>query len=485
MQLLDLPNELLSLCCDQADIFAAKALRLTCRRFTPLVNKRLFSRLHLLPTAASARKTRAVLEDDRFQPLVTTISIQASLPGLDYRLTPSRDIPAWRKSDPKYGDDVEVWSQCANDLNPVLKAMVDDVGLFGNLRRLELKHDYETKGGDHDDSGHEREWKEYRVAFLKHVVSALNHPEHPADKLNSLSICNLQDITYEDIVESDDFKTVLSRLRSLELAIATEEHPASPENEIAIFERHKFFGNDLLEYWLKPTQHNLVHLKLYSLCYWGYLPKCDFRSLHFPQLKSLALGNMTFTHDWQVQWIISHGETLESLTLDDCPIVHDAMISQATNPERYCVLDPNWSLSWNGDVTTWSYATRWHDHFRALQTGLPGLRHFGFGHGPWNNGWGEDHDLAAPFEAADSLPTEILRPRYAIFHWGTGPCQWIEPEESYGDDDSRPAPEELGELYDSCWDEDDVPPPPSYPDCWEEDQRALDELVAAVKARNA
>ena len=75
-------------------------------------------------------------------------------------------------------------------------------------------------------------------------------------------------------------------------------------------ERHTFFSRDLLRYWLEPVQGNLVHLKLDSTCYWGWIPKCDFRCIHFPQLKSLELGEMTFMHDWQHEWFIPYGATL-------------------------------------------------------------------------------------------------------------------------------------------------------------------------------
>lgn len=53
------------------------------------------------------------------------------------------------------------------------------------------------------------------------------------------------------------------------------------------------------------------------------MPGIDFRGLHLPHLRTLALNRMTFTHDWQVDWILSHGATLQALLLDDCPLIHD------------------------------------------------------------------------------------------------------------------------------------------------------------------
>jgi hypothetical protein len=88
-------------------------------------------------------------------------------------------------------------------------------------------------------------------------------------------------------------------------------------------ERHTFISRDLLKYWLEPVQDKLVHLKLESTCFWGWIPKCDLRRIQFSKLESLELGEMTLMHDWQLDWIVSHGETLTHLSLRDCPVVHD------------------------------------------------------------------------------------------------------------------------------------------------------------------
>jgi hypothetical protein len=483
MHLFDLPNELIVLCCERTDMLAAQALRLTCKRLAPLVTKRLFSHVYLLPTTDSANKARSILENKNLMPLVTTISIKASLDDSDEH--PTWDVISWADDDLENPDQEEYGYEINGELSHVYKRMLNDIGLFGNLRRVEVIFDWEVACEDHDPSGNHKEWTEYRDPFLKNVFAALNHPNHPAAKMHSLCVRNLQDLSNYELMKSDDFKTVISRLDTLELSIATEECDASPESEIDCPERHVFFGKDLIKYWLAPIQPKLVNLKLYSNCYWGYLPKCDFRPLHFPHLKSLAFGNMTFTHDWQIDWIASHGQTLQSLTLDDCPIVHDALLSdQNLDAEGYVVLQENGSLQSHAADNPWSYATRWHDSFRKLAAGLPCLQRFGIGHGPWNSGYSEDRTTSA-FLAAAELPARLRASRYVIFHGGTGPCQWIEPEnsrEGYNVDDDEDGAHYEG-RYDSCWDEDDVPPPPTYPDCWGRDQEALDELLAAVEGR--
>ncbi|KAM0723991.1 hypothetical protein Q7P37_000982 [Cladosporium fusiforme] len=484
MHIFDLPDELLVLCSDRIDMFAARALRSTCKRLTPMATKRLFHHLHILPTTESANKARAILGNKDLMPLVTTISMQATLDDAEAEPHAFWDVPRWREDDPEYANDAEHGIEVNGIVSPTFKAMLSDIGLFTNLRRVEVHFDWEVEGAENDLSGgHNKEWVEYRQPFLSNVFRALNHQEHPAFKVHSLSIRNLHDLSDYGLLQSDDFKAIVSRLDTLELSIATQDNEASPEGNIDFPERHRFFGKDLIDYWLVPVRENLVNLKIYCNCYWGYLPKCDLRGLHFPRLKSLAFGNMTFTHDWQLDWIIQHGETLESLILDDCPIIHDACMYHTLGHDRYVVLRDNGTPSpeWHGGKE-WTYSSRWHDYFGKLAAGLPHLRHFGIGHGPWAGCVGEDNATDA-FEAAAQLPAQLIAARYAYFHGGTGPSQWIEPEQAYGADPTARITD-LGEAYESCWDGDDDNPPPSYPDCWDRDQEAFDELMKKVHERN-
>jgi len=129
----------------------------------------------------------------------------------------------------------------------------------------------------------------------------------------------------------------------------------------------------------------------------------------------------------------------------------------------------------------WAYGARWHDYFGKLQRGLPHLQRFGIDHGPWGTDHVEGYAFA-PFKAAASLPARLTRSRYIVFDCGTGPGQWIDPEDSWRDEYMKVT--EFEEQYD-CWDEEDPVPRPLYPDCWDRDQDALDELLAAVESRRA
>lgn len=103
---------------------------------------------------------------------------------------------------------------------------------------------------------------EYRDVFLRNVLAALNHHDHPAAQVQSLSIQNMQDMINKDIATSADFKAVISRLQSLDLCVATECNSLAPDSEIYMEERHEFFAQDLKKCWLEPLQEQLRHLKI-------------------------------------------------------------------------------------------------------------------------------------------------------------------------------------------------------------------------------
>jgi hypothetical protein len=441
MQLFDLPDELLDLCCyhidrsksqlnaDEEDTSAQdnseahQNLRLTCKRISPVATKHLFSRLHLLPTKDSALKARAVLDDEHLNLLVTTIYTQASL--FDDRISGNVSPPSWEFHPDDYSEgetdenDEEHGIVVDGELSATFKRTLDDIGLFRNLRRVELVYDHQVQGPSADErsyGGEVKESTEYRAAFFCKLVSALNHPGHPACRLNSLSILNLQDWVSADIASCSDFLAVLSRLEQVELCIASEQDEPDPHSEIWIPERHRFYFEQLREHWLQPLQESgrLTGLKLYGSIPWGYLPKCDLRGLNFPKLRSLSLGNMNFTHDWQLEWTLSHGSTLVFLTLHQCSIIPDTEMVHTVDGDNYPILPRVQPPTGRGRSieSTWSYAARWHDYFDRFRTELHHLLHFAINHGTWILSYNGPSDAAKLFNTAENLPAEIGIRRY-------------------------------------------------------------------------
>ena len=180
------------------------------------------------------------------------------------------------------------------------------------------------------------------------------------------------------------------------------------------------FFSELRSVWLEPTSHNLTHLTLFCDGYWGYTPKVDFRGLHFKNLRSLALGSWTFMNHWQLDWILSHGDTLYELSLDDCPIL--CLLKCSTEWEPLYGLDQSDFISLGSGSETWcehfQYSARWHQYFDRFRTRLRHLCKFQFGFGPWN-----EHRA---FEKIDDLGVALIERRYMIFDGTIEPSQWVE-----------------------------------------------------------
>lgn len=196
------------------------------------------------------------------------------------------------------------------DGSELLESFAEAIGLhcsFENLQELQLKFAVECAAelDTYIGEGYFQdvcETPEYRSAVLRTVFEVLED----VGTLRALSIRNLQDHMDRQTLESDAFQSVRSRLTGLHLQIATEERE---QHDLDFEALHRGFTVDLPELWLRPVSSHLTHLTLY--CYtsfWGLCPFVDFRHIEpFPCLESLSLGNWTIAHDWQIDWILSHG----------------------------------------------------------------------------------------------------------------------------------------------------------------------------------
>lgn len=245
--------------------------------------------------------------------------------------------------------------------------------------------------------------------MLAEIVRALNHPIHPASKLHSLVIINQLDEVDKKLAKSDDFKAVMSRIDTLELTIASWHETENTQDfsaELDSRDMHLFWGRLLQKYWLIPVSNQLVRLKLdCRWTHWGYIPKCNLKGIHFPKLRELVLSKMTFTHDWQLNWIISHGKTLKSLTLNDCPILHASWVAHALDERHYPIFRLGRSPDWPEyiaaeEMTYWTYKGRWHTYFDKLQGGLPFLREL---------------NLSLGLLCSSLDPPKLAESRYCIF----------------------------------------------------------------------
>jgi hypothetical protein len=140
-------------------------------------------------------------------------------------------------------------------------------------------------------------------------------------------------------------------------------------------QQHEFWEK-LPSRWLEPGMKTLRQLSLSSWYPFGFFPKLDLRNVHFPCLENLTLGTYCFAFDWQVQWIVSHGSTLQKLYLNECFILYEACI-EATEDKEYYLTEAEGSTYVNKQIS-WHYSRRWWEIFEAFQNGLPQLRYFQF-----------------------------------------------------------------------------------------------------------
>lgn len=175
--------------------------------------------------------------------------------------------------------------------------------------------------------------------------------------------------------------------------------------------------------------------------------------MHLPQLKTLSLGNFTFVHDSQLDWILSHGATLTELYIDDCPILFEVLIHEEKTylaPDAYETHQHS-----HGNKKYASYDSRWHDYFQAFKDKLPLLQHFRFGSCPY--WWVDDR---TPFERESRIEIGMTNESYMVYCNGYGPCPYME------------------NLLESTEDGDGLTLLPS-----EKDKKALQELYAKIGQR--
>jgi hypothetical protein len=260
------------------------------------------------------------------------------------------------------------------------------------------------------------------VDFREYIMNTCFGALATADKVKSLTIKNLQDAMYEDVFETEYFKIVRGRLERLHLQIATESCDAAPARDIDFPVSTEGFTQALPDYWLKPMTTQLTHLTLYATsCFWGIWPFTDLRGIPtFTRLKSLSLGNFTIAHDWQIDWIISHGATLEELLLDDCPIVTALMMNQEqvdTNFPHLNLTTDNDNIHHDGGCHLVEVNLRWHQVYDRFRARLPHLRCLATGYGDWGyNG--------KAFEQRYNL--KCFTGNYQFFEYGAGPSSWVD-----------------------------------------------------------
>jgi hypothetical protein len=360
--------------------------------------------------------------------------------------------------------DWAMWQDDGQTEAEIEESFDEAMGLLPQLRNLdtvELEFSDECAGPPSEPSHSSKdvtETQHFREGILRIMFQALADQE----TVKSLTISNLQDHMTEEIFESDAFKAVRERLTKLHLLITSEED-FEQGNSIDFPSCHQGFRHSLPNFWLKPMTTQLTHLTLHgSVCVWGFWPFVDLRDIApFPHLRSLSLGTFAIAHDWQVDWIISHGPTLQELRLDDCSIVFACRMEQDqahTNFPGLCSIPGRDDYFKEVDL-------RWHRVLERFEKELPHLGYFATGIGGGDEAFDERYD----FDCA------ILSSGYTHFDCGIGRSQFFEGVDRYRQGGCFDAnPPDVG--IDKDW-------LVIYPQCELEDREALGSLLETMRQR--
>jgi hypothetical protein len=289
----------------------------------------------------------------------------------------------------------------------------------------------------------------FRQLNLDNLLSSLDHP------IRELSVRNYceeyeMDMNGKRRITHDleELSKSLSHLTSLRLSVVHEEKRGEQGPILRMTDPHSFWLG-FPDRFLKPTQHTLKHLTLYSSLPVGWFPKLDLREVHLATLETLALGQFVFSHDSQLEWILSHQASLRELYLDHCSIlrqrafaIHDWLdedgFPRFNHPSlRYNDNYDGWGDSLDPEyddiqgvtrcMRIISYDSRWHQFFHRFAESLPHLREFRFG---TSTGWDFNtespypHDGGGlplmPWEQETEITNQIFQERYLVYDdWET------------------------------------------------------------------
>ncbi|KAJ4302667.1 hypothetical protein N0V90_001556 [Kalmusia sp. IMI 367209] len=374
-----LPIELQYQCVQYFDIETLKQFRLASRKASLIGKEYLFDTVVLTFDESSAESFNHVLEDDALRAIVKKVIVDDTEGNMENEFL-----------NDEYDEEEEAYVHQATPWSNAISKMAQ----FPNLRDAEIWFCEECV--DTDFTGECLQDPEYRELYQNRFFEALKD----AQGVQSLTLKNMQDMIVTTTGSEEAIEAVRGRLKRFAILVATEDCDAAPEHQIESEELHSCFNSLLKVHWLNPLQTQLTHLTVYSDFEWGIFPFMDVREIHFPNLVSLALGKWTVAHDWQFDWITSHGATLEELILDDVAISYIMWMEDE-------MVEANWPdmRPWKGRDTVKLYSTRWHEVFPKFQQQLPKLRHFRTEHEGWQT-FSRRYDLLA----------RIKRPRYTLFN---------------------------------------------------------------------
>ncbi|KAJ4353886.1 uncharacterized protein N0V89_005616 [Didymosphaeria variabile] len=359
------------------------------------------------------------------------------------------------------------------NFHPVYKECVERLAEFPNDDEVFQDADFQHK------------WLEHIVQSTNNNISniAVRHYENPQDEEGAET-------------HTPHFLHKVATASSLRLSVKHEEmHPGSGTTyrDGRIHPFWKTFPAQLLQ----PASDTLTTLVLYSDLPLGWFPKLDLRAVHLPKLSSLTLGHHVLHHDHQVNWIISHRDTLRELILDRCSVLYQIGCSihnwldddgYPRNVDQFgeygYSADPNDEdpAEFERELLLKSNDVRWHTVFSRFASSLLNLREFRFGSSTeWDFNTTTRHFRAGavthmpiiPWEDEHNIKSGLFEERYVIWDdWQNEyRSKWFEK-------DSR-GRNKFGDGWQDEW----LARLEDYPWCGKEDGDALQALLQAVEGR--
>ncbi|KAF2153359.1 hypothetical protein K461DRAFT_267945 [Myriangium duriaei CBS 260.36] len=466
----DLPEEISSLVIDHLSPRDLTQVRLVSKKWNAIAARCLFRTLAVLPTADSEQRFRSIVSNERLATLVKNIKLYT------FKIPDIRAADCHSGSD--YGDSdagEDFWSdeesdQEENDTeikrsNTEFAKFLIDLKQLPNFGAIAIVFTEDCRGVEVDldmDGGFFVEQIQGRRRKLCRIFEVFQRSGvYP----RSLTIKNLQNHPDETVTANAGFQATLQKLEELHIQMTEEYHEHGPDQDIE-FQELRTFNPHLRAEWIEPISNKLTSLSLYNVNNWGVLPGyLDMTGLNMPSLRTLALGNYTFGHDDQVDWILNQ-TSLQELVLHNCMVVY--LID---------ILD-EYMGAWSVSTRDWEelhgpnqeeercqafkYAGTWATIFGKIREALPGLRSFKFDHLERY----EDLDICN----TASVGVWLSPRRYVFFDSGTCPSRWLGPDRS-------------GRLTPEWWWCHKLVSSNRHEETRDEDARALWELVTTVERR--
>lgn len=323
----DLPVELVgAVVAEAVSIGDLLRLRAVNHTFLNYATPRAFTTFHVVNTPSSVAGYANLLQSTSLAPLVRRLVVHCEAEPGENKLVnrgTSRQacdlLHVLKRFDyPIVEEDVE-----ARELRFAFAENVSKLAALVSLEELEL--DFFSgmvwqnfKGSGTDDMTLSVASPSKYFMLQTSIIKAITdiEPTICLPHLRSLHIANLIPFPAPEF-QSDGFESLMGCLTNLTLSVHALRFSGRHGEDM-----YSWFWSEMLpERFLEPAQQKLTTLTLFSDQPVGQFPPVDLTWLQFPHLTNLSLNGFMFNEQRLVEdFIIRHGNTLQNLTLDTCPI---------------------------------------------------------------------------------------------------------------------------------------------------------------------